>query len=447
MLIARAFNALYGTVWFLPFLSALYDVFIFKYTGSDCFFCFLTQTDLKMTIRGEMEYAYQGEILTPSQCGRMDQGCAFGSRPIVMTYDGEHLDVDELHMVGGPLHYLLVDLRGTKSTTIILQGLQEGYPEPKTVIHRGVHKLFGEINQSLIQRASAALQCADAPLLGQLMTEAQEEFDRYAQPACPSQLTMPLLHQVLAYGPIQDFVWGGKGVGSQGDGTVQLLCKGAVDRTRVAEILQRDFGMPSLELTLTSGASIDMAVIPAAGWGVQNFPATLPVRTELFPVIDVDGVAKPIILVNVESLVDAGIKEVLLIVQQADLPSFERLFKSELDVATLSRLPSSAREYARKIRKIGDCITFVVQDDQEGFGHAVYAVKDHVKHRPFLLLLGDHVYSSTAASGASCVQQMLDTYKHHQANIVGLKKTSIAEVSRYGAVSGIFKRDDPAGKF
>lgn len=29
--------------------------------------------DLKMTVRGEMEYAYQGEIVTPSRCGRMDQ--------------------------------------------------------------------------------------------------------------------------------------------------------------------------------------------------------------------------------------------------------------------------------------------------------------------------------------------------------------------------------------
>lgn len=53
--------------------------------------------DLKMTIRGEMEYAYQGEILTPSQCGRMDQGCAYGSRPIIMTYDGEFLDVEEMY--------------------------------------------------------------------------------------------------------------------------------------------------------------------------------------------------------------------------------------------------------------------------------------------------------------------------------------------------------------
>src|SRR3972149_2675322 len=38
--------------------------------------------DLKLTVRGEMELAYQGEITTPSRCGRMDQGCAFGNRPV-----------------------------------------------------------------------------------------------------------------------------------------------------------------------------------------------------------------------------------------------------------------------------------------------------------------------------------------------------------------------------
>ena len=34
--------------------------------------------DLRLTVRGEMEMAYHGEILTPSQCGRLDQACAFG---------------------------------------------------------------------------------------------------------------------------------------------------------------------------------------------------------------------------------------------------------------------------------------------------------------------------------------------------------------------------------
>jgi len=78
------------------------DLPIRKGLSSSAAICVLTARafnriyDLKMTVRGEMELAYQGEITTPSRCGRMDQGCAFGNRPILMTYDGDHLDVTEL---------------------------------------------------------------------------------------------------------------------------------------------------------------------------------------------------------------------------------------------------------------------------------------------------------------------------------------------------------------
>ena len=54
--------------------------------------------DLKMTIRGEMELAYQGEISTPSRCGRMDQGCAFGNRPVLMEFDADRLETKELQV-------------------------------------------------------------------------------------------------------------------------------------------------------------------------------------------------------------------------------------------------------------------------------------------------------------------------------------------------------------
>ena len=78
--------------------------------------------DLKMTIRGEMEFAYMGEITTPSRCGRMDQGCAFGNRPILMTFDGEHVDVQELN-VSRDFHYVIVDLDAGKDTKEILSKL------------------------------------------------------------------------------------------------------------------------------------------------------------------------------------------------------------------------------------------------------------------------------------------------------------------------------------
>jgi hypothetical protein len=34
-------------------------------------------------------------------------------------------------------------------------------------------------------------------------------------PACPQELTLPVLHKVLNYEPLKAHVWGGKGVGSQ----------------------------------------------------------------------------------------------------------------------------------------------------------------------------------------------------------------------------------------
>ncbi len=87
--------------------------------------------DLKLTTRGEMEFAYLGEITTPSKCGacagrsvaswsvqpvthgswrarplaatctgRMDQACAYGSVPVVMTFDADLLHIDKVSLAG-----------------------------------------------------------------------------------------------------------------------------------------------------------------------------------------------------------------------------------------------------------------------------------------------------------------------------------------------------------
>ncbi len=67
----------------------LTDLPVKKGLSSSAAFCVLIARafnriyDLKMTVRGEMEFAYSGEITTPSRCGRMDQGCAYGGRPIL----------------------------------------------------------------------------------------------------------------------------------------------------------------------------------------------------------------------------------------------------------------------------------------------------------------------------------------------------------------------------
>jgi galactokinase len=139
--------------------------------------------DLKLTVRGEMELAYLGEITAPSRCGRMDQGCAFGSRPVLMTYDGDRLDTRELQ-VAHDLHFVIVDLKAQKDTMEILNRLNRCYPFAENDLERGVQELLGPINKRIVGQAVQALQASDAPRLGTLMTEAQSFFDRYAAPAC-----------------------------------------------------------------------------------------------------------------------------------------------------------------------------------------------------------------------------------------------------------------------
>ncbi len=205
--------------------------------------------DLGMDVRDEMEYAYRGEIATPSECGRMDQGCAYGDTPIMMIYDGDRLDVERLP-VGGDVHLIIVDLCAGKDTMEILSKLNQCYPHPHNDVQRAVHEYLGPLNRKINVRARGLLERGDVAGLGALMTEAQAAFDRHLTPACPSQLTAPALHAALAHEALQPYVHGGKGIGSQGDGSAQFVARDAECQHRAVEILEGDLGLSCLKLVI-----------------------------------------------------------------------------------------------------------------------------------------------------------------------------------------------------
>jgi UTP-glucose-1-phosphate uridylyltransferase/mevalonate kinase len=395
--------------------------------------------DLKMTTRGEMELAYLGEITTPSRCGRMDQGCAFGNRPVLMTFDGDRLETTELQ-VNQSLYFVIVDLQAEKDTMEILNRLNRCYPFAENDVERGVQELLGPVNKRLVLQAIDALQDSDARRLGSLMTEAQILFDRYATPACPEELTSPVLHQVLGYALLQPHILGGKGVGSQGDGTAQFICRTEQDQQAVIQILERDLHLPALKLTITPLPKVRKAVIPAAGFGTRLFPATKATKKELFPVIDRDGVAKPAILIIVEEALEAGIEEVIIIVQKNDLADFRSLFNEQISIENFNKLPAHFQEYSRRLLEIGRRVTFVEQGAQEGFGHAVYCAREAVGNEPFLLMLGDHVYRS--GSDRSCARQLLEAYQRHGQSLVGIRRTPEDEIGNFGTVTGVWLEDE-----
>ena len=417
------------------------DLPIKKGLSSSAAICVLTARafnriyDLKLTVRGEMELAYQGEITTPSRCGRMDQGCAFGNRPVLMVFDGDRLDTTELQ-VKKDLHFVVVDLQARKDTLEILNRLNRSYPVAENEVEHGVQELLGPVNKRIVGQAIEALKQADGARLGDLMEEAQAFFDRYATPACPEELEAPVLHRVLGYEPLKPHIFGGKGVGSQGDGTAQFLARSEPDQQAVIEILQRDLGLPALKLTLRPSLKVRRAVIPAAGFGTRLFPATKATKKELFPIIDRDGIAKPAILLIVEEALEAGIEEIIIIVQENDLEEFRSFFKSQITIENFNKLPRNFQDYSRRILDMGRHVTFVLQTAQEGFGHAIYCTREAVGNEPFLLMLGDHLYRSNTEK--SCAQQLLEAYQLHGFNLVGLRRTPEDQIANFGTVAGVW---------
>ena len=196
--------------------------------------------NLGLDLAAETELAYWGEKTTPSQCGRLDLACAYGKQPILMIFDGDRCQTQTL-TVGKDLCLFIVDLAGTKNTQMILARLNQCYPQAQNKVALKVQNYLGEVNHQIVSQAQAALQQGDERQIGELMKQAQIEFDRYVASACPQQLNAPILHQLLNYAPLQPYICGGKGVGSQGDGTAQFISSDPATRSQAIAIIERDF--------------------------------------------------------------------------------------------------------------------------------------------------------------------------------------------------------------
>ena len=200
------------------------------------------------------------------------------------------------------------------------------------------------------------------------MTEAQRLFDRYAAPACPDQLTAPSLHRVLAHPALAPHVLGGKGVGSQGDGSVQFLARDEESQEAAIRVLTDELGLSCLRLTVARSKKVRKAVITAAGFGTRLFPMTSAVRKEFLPVVDRKGRMLPLILANVEEAVAAGIEEICIIIQEQDRRLFEDFFRQNLPPSHYEKLSAHARQSLEAIKDLGRRVVLHAQDEQTGPG-------------------------------------------------------------------------------
>jgi len=138
---------------------------------------------------------------------------------------------------------------------------------------------------------------------------------------------------------------------------------------------------------------IRKAVIPIAGLGTRHFPASHAVKKELFPVVGADGIARALFHYHLLELEAAGIEQICIITQPGEDALVKNYLRGPDDnyLKRLAKYPALLRE-AEQMRGFAERVSFAVQHQQEGYGHAVYQTKDFAGGEMVLLGLGDHLF-------------------------------------------------------
>src|SRR6185295_16214660 len=102
------------------------------------------------------------------------------------------------------------------------------------------------------------------------------------------------------------------------------------------------------------------AVIPAAGMGTRQFPASAAVAKEMFPLVDRDGLTKPVIQIILEEVAGAGIEEICIIIQPGEESRYRDYFR-RLTSAEAARFRGKdwAILAAEKLAELGERLHFV----------------------------------------------------------------------------------------
>src|ERR1041385_8310486 len=106
-------------------------------------------------------------------------------------------------------------------------------------------------------------------------------------------------------------------------------------------------------------AKVRKAVITAAGRGTRQYPASTAVQKEMFPLVDRDGLTKPVIQIIGEEALDSGIEEICIITQPGEEPEYREYFRRlDKDMVKSFRGKDWAILQSEKLQSFGERLSF-----------------------------------------------------------------------------------------
>ncbi len=183
-------------------------------------------------------------------------------------------------------------------------------------------------------------------------------------------------------------------------------------------------------------AKVRKAVITAAGRGTRQYPASVAVQKEMFPLVDRDGLTKPVIQIIGEECIASGIEEICIITQPGEEKYYRDYFRRMTDTeAKAFRGKDWAILESERLGAFGERLHFAEQHTPEGYGHAVYQAKKFVGDEPFLLMLGDHIYISDVKD--RCAAQIIKTFEKYMLDAcTGVQPTVERLLHLFGTIKG-----------
>ena len=170
---------------------------------------------------------------------------------------------------------------------------------------------------------------------------------------------------------------------------------------------------------------IRKAVIPAAGLGTRFLPVTKSLPKELLPILD-----KPMLQYVVEEAVEGGVEQVIIVTSPGK-ESIASYFQPSPDLER--RLaPSAASDLLAKVQHAASLadVSFVIQEQPLGLGHAVLTAREAVGDEPFVVILPDDIIAHTPGA----VAQMTAVADQLGGAVVAVEPTPWDLVHNYGVV-------------